>query len=165
MMWVKAGEQGNLHDGHCGLSITQEPGNFTARLSSSGLPSPHASTAIISPMDQCSSLLLGLPITPLPSKAYSFNKQESDMSLPCLTTFTKHLVSPYHLTFSHPSPHLIALKFQSLSCHWTFAHVVLSAWNPHFSLFTLKHPFTFAVSADVSLPLVSLFQSARWSIL
>lgn len=157
LVGVEASEQGNLHDGHCGLSITLESGDFTAPVSSSCL-SPHAPTAIIFCLEECSSLPLRLPITPLPPTAYSFNKQESDMSPPCLTPFIKCL-SPFHFTSSHPSLHLIALKCQSLSCHWTFAHAVPSAWNPHSSLFARKHPFIFAISADASLPLVSLFWS------
>ena len=156
MVGVETSEQRNLHDGHCGLSIALEPGNFRAPVSSSCLPLSHAPTAIISRLDQCTGLLLGIPITPLPRKADSLNKQESDMPYPCLATFTKRLVSPFHFTFFHSSLHLIALKCQSLSCHWTFAHAVFSAWNPHFSLFALKHPLIFGISAGESLPVVSL---------
>lgn len=120
MVGVEAGEQGNLHDGHCGLSIALEPGNFRAPVSlppaypSPMLPLPSylawisaLASSWVSPSLLCS---------PSP-KADSFNKQESDMSYPCLATFTKHLVSPFHLTFSHPSLHLIALRCQSLSFH------------------------------------------------
>lgn len=107
----------------------------------SQLPSTPTFLLSLPPSSHCRHLspgLLGLPVAPLPPAAYSFSKQDSDMSSPCLTTFIKCLVSLFYFTSSYSSLHLIGLKHQSLSCHWTFAHAVLSAWNPPSSTLPCK---------------------------
>lgn len=120
LVGVEASEQGNLHDGHCGISVTLESGNFTAPVS---LPMS------LPPCSLCNYFLPGgvrepppgSPVTPLPPTGYSFNKQESDRSPPGLTTFSKCLVSSFHVTSSHISFHLIVLKYHSLSRHMPFS--------------------------------------------
>lgn len=90
----------------------------------SQLPSTPTFLLSLPPSSHCRHLspgLLGLPVAPLPPAAYSFSKQDSDMSSPCLTTFTKCLVSLFYFTSSHSSLHLISLSPATGPLHMLFS--------------------------------------------
>lgn len=125
MVGVEASEQGHLHDGHCGLSITLEPGNFTAPVSlpPAYAPTCHVPTAIISRLTSAVASSWVFPSLLCAQKYTALTNR--NMSLLCLTTFTKCLVSPFHFTFSDPSFHLIALN-DSLSLASGPLHILFS---------------------------------------
>lgn len=165
LVGVEAGEQGDLYDAHCGLSISLEPGDFTALVSllTLLLPLPKAPTAIISCLHGCSPWPPpGLPITPLPPAADGCNKWESDAWLPCSTTFTRCLVSLFCFTSSQPAFTRLLLSIPLLPPDPGTCCPQPGILTP---LSSLKHPCIFAISTDPSLPLGSLLQPMHQIIL